>query len=281
MNKPKAWTMAAISLAVGIASYGVLKLIAPYETEDIKLEGLVPAEAVFGDDTPAAAAPAEVAAAPAEAPAEMAREDPVATIGAELAPPPDEPQLESAAAPATAAPEPAATAPEPAPAPPAAPATKPAMKAEPKPEAKPEPKPAPKPVAKTESRPATKPAAAKPAAAPAPSTVAAPATTAWWQGGSPNGLQVVYVGSASFKRAIVVLGNAPFAGATAGDQAIAVIDANGRQLSGSWEQTAVNPSMLVFPVSAPGVYQVIIGGSLSDARNRTLGVSLRGPVRVN
>src|SRR3546814_16970414 len=58
---------------------------------------------------------------------------------------------------------------------------------------------------------ASKPAVRKPAENKAATTVASKSTPWWISSGNGKGLQVIYVGSAAFERAIVVMGNAPFA----------------------------------------------------------------------
>lgn len=298
MRKLSAGTMAVVAVGVGVATWGALTLIAPHHREEVKLEGIVAPEAVFDDSAPA---PAELAEAPEPAAIEPVDDqlapEVAAPVAADLAPPPEE---EDAPAPAPAKPVPApktvaesdvvAARPPPVitPAKPQAKAELAAAKPAPvvaPPAPKPEPaKPAPKPAAvaaapKAEPKP-------KPAdvATPAPAAAHKPASTpatAWWQGpeNSAN-LQIVYVGSAAFKRAIVVMGSSAFASTASAEQYIAVIDAAGRRVAGRWEQSTANRSMLVMPVPAAGRYEVVIGGGLSDQQNRVLGATLRGSVKV-
>lgn len=293
MKKPNGRTMAAIAVAVGAITYGALTLLSPHHREEVTLEGLVPTESVFGDK--AVAAPTEVAQAAAAIPvAEPAAPPPAEiaaeTVGSDIAPPPDEPVEVPAKAPAAPVaapatpvkPKPVAPAAKPEPQAPPPPA-KPAPKVEPpvaavKPAAKPEAK-------KTEEKkaPEKKPQEKKPAAPAKPETPAAgprvPAV-AWWINQNPAALQISYVGSAAFKRAIVIMAGGNFASAAAADQHIAVLTPDGRRLSGQWELSPANRSMLVFSIPDAGPYQVIIGGAFSDQQNRAVGTTLRGSVQV-
>src|SRR3546814_13781871 len=84
----------------------------------------------------------------------------------------------------------------------------------------------------------------------------------------------------SFERAIVVMGNAPFANVSSASQNIHVTDASGKAVAGSWKLGSNNKAMLVFPVSRSGKFQVSVGAGLSDANQRKLGPAVKGPVVV-
>ncbi|HET8882647.1 MAG TPA: hypothetical protein VFM56_10775, partial [Solimonas sp.] len=254
----KGWKIAAVAIVVGVVTYVGLEVLLPHHKPDVKLRGLVPADSVFSGKLQA---PGEVAAAteatPGSAAADAGATTPsgpaVATDDAMAAsdegsdadqralvdttsPGEDDGAANADAQTTTAAAPEAAPAPEPvAPAQPA-PAPKPASKPAP---AKPAPKPAPqkKPVAK------------------------AGKTGPWWESAG-NGLHVIYAGSAAFERAIVVMGNAPFASAASANQNIHVSDAAGKAVAGSWKLGANNKSMLVFPVGKAGKFQVAVGAGL-------------------
>lgn len=239
MSNLTGWKLAVVALVVGSGTYLALEWLKPYHHPEVKMEGLVPADAVFNASATAAPAAAEEASAPAAPPAPAAPAEP--------APPPE---------PVAAAPAQPAAVPAPPPPPPAPAAT-------------------PKLAAKS-----AEPVPAKPAkAAPAKPAEAAPAANAWWQSSTP-GFAVVYVGSAAFKRALVVMANAPFASADSANQSIRVLDAAGKPVTGRWELSSVNPSMLIFPVPGSGNYQVLIGANLSDRENHSLGKAVHGPIQV-
>lgn len=245
----KGWKIAGIAVAVGVLTYVGLELLLPHRKIEVKLEGLVPADTVFGDKLKSPEEVAAAAATPGSAGADAGATTPsgpaVTTDDA------------TAAAPSTAEAPPAETAPAP-----AAPETEPAVAPEPAPTPEPA-KPAPRPQPK-------KPAVAAKPAPPGP----------WWQAGAgKSGLQVIYAGSAAFKRAIVVMGNAPFADAGAG-RSIRVSDAAGKAVAGQWELGPNNKAMLVFPVAQAGRYQVTVGSDLTDAQGRKLGRTLKGGVQV-
>ncbi|WP_051101804.1 hypothetical protein [Solimonas variicoloris] len=269
----KGWKIAALAVVVGVGTYVGLELLLPHHKTEVTLEGLLPADTVFSGTLQS---PADVAAATATPGAAQAG-------AAETAPSGPAVNTDDAAAPA--APSGAtetATAP-PAPEAEPAPATEVAAAA---PAAAPEPAPA----AATEAAPAPaeKPAAAKPAAKarPAPAKKAGADAkrdlnaSPWWQSGSGSGLQIVYAGSAAYRRAVVVMGNGPFGDAGSANQHIRVLDANGKRVAGSWEVSANNKAMLLFPVARNGRYQLVVDAGLADAQNRTLGQSLKGSVQV-
>jgi hypothetical protein len=276
----KGWKIAAIAIAVGVVTYVGLEVLLPHHKPDVKLSGLVPADSVFSGKLQA---PGEVAAATEATPGSTAADagattpsgPAVATDDAMAAsdegsdadqralvdttsPGDDDGAANADAQTATAA------APEAAPA--AEPAPEPVAPAQPAP------------------KPASKPAPAKPAAKPAPQkkpVAKAGKTGPWWESaGNGNGLHVIYAGSAAFERAIVVMGNAPFASAASANQNIHVSDAAGKAIAGSWKLGANNKSMLVFPVGKAGKFQVAVGAGLSDAKNRKLGQAVKGVVVV-
>ena len=270
----KGWKIAAVAIVVGVVTYVGLEILLPHHKVDVKLSGLVPADSVFSGtlqapDAAAAAAAATPGSETADAGATTPSGPAVNTDDATLASGdnPDAGQTalvdttasgddESVAAVDAHAADTAVSAPASEPAPSAAvAAAKPA----------------------SQPKPANKPAPAKPAAKKSVASTAKPAS--WWES-SGNGLRVIYVGSAAFERAIVVMGNAPFANVTSASQNIRISDASGKPVAGSWKLGANNKSMLVFPVSKAGKFEVAVGAGLSDAGNRKLGQSLKGPVTV-
>ncbi|WP_051277862.1 hypothetical protein [Solimonas flava] len=278
----KGWKIAALAVVIGVGTYAVLKLLLPHHKTEVTLEGLIPADTVFSGTLQS---PAEVAAATATPGAEQAgaaeasASGPAVNTDDAAAPAAEAPAAEAATAAAdSAAPAPEA---EPAPATEVAAATPPA-EAEPKPA----------PAAEAAPAPAEPPAAASPVAKarPAPAKTAAKKAGAdgkrdlnaspWWQSGSSSGLQIVYAGSAAYRRAVVVMGNGAFGDAGSANQHIRVLDGNGKRVSGSWEVSSNNKTMLLFPVARNGRYQLVIDGGLADAQNRTLGQSLKGSVQV-
>lgn len=180
----------------------------------------------------------------------------------------------------TAAPTPAAvTAAAPAPTPTAVTATP----APPRPTTAPTPRatPAPTPrVTPPPVPPATPPPTAAPRAAP-PVAQDERLNEAWWVGAErdPQRLAVVYVGSAAYTRAIVVMGDGPFADAAATGRHLRVMR-DGQTVSGQWQIAPQNPQMLVFPVADVGVYELGIAEGLADRNGRRYGVSRSGPIRV-
>lgn len=281
----KGLKIAAIAVVVGVVTYVGLEVLLPHHTVEVKLNGLVPVDSVFDSKLKS---PDEVAAAAGATPGAMAVDDsattpsgPAVASDDAMAPPADETVDEGSApdagtaaddsdssvanddtaADAGSADSTAAESTSPTPEP-AAPAAAPA-------------KPAVKPAAK-----ASKPAAAKPAAKKAPATAAASASPWWTSSSNSDGLHVIYVGSAAFDRAVVVMGNAPFASASSANQNIHVSDASGKAVAGSWKLGSSNKAMLVFPVSKSGKFQIAVGAGLSDAKNRKLGQSVKGPVVI-
>jgi len=263
MSKMAGLKMAAAAVVVGGGLYATLEVLRPYHHPEVKLDGLVPAEAVFGDQAQVASGAAATEATPAPAIAAPA--------------PAPKPTAGLAAVPASKPDSALATKPTPVDAKPAVP--KPVTPATEKPVAPTvvaaAPASAAQPVA---SKPAAKPAAPTQAPASKPPTVS---PIAWWQGsGTATGLSVSYAGSAAFKRALVVMTNGSFDNPAAPNRSIKVLGADGKAVAGSWEINAANPGMLVFPVSSNGVYQLVIGADLSDRQNRQLGRIAQGPIEV-
>lgn len=91
---------------------------------------------------------------------------------------------------------------------------------------------------------------------------------------------MLYVGSASFRRAVVVLTNGAPVDVESANRHLAVLDGSGRPVGGSWEISSANAGMLIFPLTAAGRYELIVGGQLGDRQARTLGQTLRGPVQI-
>ncbi|WP_028079546.1 hypothetical protein [Solimonas soli] len=270
------WKIGAIAVVVGVGTYVGLKLLLPHHKVEVLMEGLVPADSVFGDKLKS---PTEVAAA-AQTPG-AADAGAAATTPSGPAVNTDDATAAPAAAPAeTAAADSAAEAPPPPPAEPA-PAAAAAEPAAPAAASEP---PAP------QAKPAARPAAPKPprgdsgkapkAASAASGEAQAAASSPWWQTAGGDGLHIVYVGSAAYKRAIVVMGSAPFADAAAAGKNIQVVDRVGKRVGGAWEINRNNPTMLVLPVDANGRYQLTIGAALADAKGHELGQSLKGAVLV-
>lgn len=283
MKQTKGRTIAGMAVGVGLLTYALLKIVAPYRHQEIQLNGLVPVTAVF-DDTDAAAttsdAPTTVATAAAVAtprPAETAGVSAAATPATAPPPEPDKRQVApTAPAPLPASPVSVAPAPpQQTPSPPAASPAATVKSADKAATARSE-----RSVRKTVKEAVA--AAERPTSRPAPPASAPPiVSTAWWQTSAPSGgFQLLYVGSAAFRLAIVMLTNARPADADSANRHVAVLDANGQRVAGSWELGSANPSMLVFPITTPGRYEVVIGGGFADPQNRQIGETLRGGVRV-
>lgn len=238
--------LALVALAVGAGTYFTLTWLKPYRHVEVKMEGLVPAEQVF-DAEPLPGAASDAASSEAEAPAAS---EPAAPPPASTSTP--EPEAKPAANAASEAAGPVVS-------------EAPAVSA---------PAPEKKPTAKASS------ASSAPVKAASPKGESSEGREAWWQSTSSSGFNVVYAGSAAFRRALVVMGNAPFANADSANAAIKVFSAKGKPVVGSWELNAVNASMLVFPLSDTGLYRVQIGAGLSDRQNRALGTALQGTIRV-
>jgi hypothetical protein len=290
MNK-KILTLAAVIAVVSVGTYVVLTLVKPHNHEEAKVADVYSSDQIFAgkldpnapDETPTNGAattsgsPA-AASAPAEAtPATNTEAAPAVATAADAAPaasadtmatPVEAGGATPAAAPATAAPaqqQVAAAEPAPAPAstppPSAEPAPAPAT-AEPAPAVKPAPAPKPKHVAKKKTG------------------GGAASTKAWWPAENPDQLSLVYAGSASFKKAVVLLFNGAFFKPDSANANIKVTDSKGAAVSGSWEPGENNRRMLVFPVSANGTYKISVGADLTDSKNRKLGKALKGAVTV-
>ena len=299
-------TLVVIAAVVAVGTYLGLNHVVPYQKEEAKVAQTVPVESVFsgGLQAPAAGEPADAAAAPAAtpaaptAPAPSAESNNVPTESATVSPQAEQPAAEPAAAakpaaaPAPSKPENVAAAEPAAPkdAEPA-PAVKPAAKPAPAPVAKAEPAKKPEakaaPAAQPKAAPAAKPAASKPAAAaPAPAAApakmaAAPAATApWWGPSDASHLSLIYVGSAAFQKAIVLMFNGEFSSTDSANANLQVADAKGAKVAGSWKIGPSNKRMLVFPVNSSGKYTVSVKTGLADGSGRTVAQEARGPVTV-
>lgn len=264
----KGWKIAVAAVLVGVVTYFGLELLLPHHKVEVKMEGLVPADSVFGDslkapDQVAAAEATTPGAADVNGPAAGTSSDAAASSDDAMAPAGDDAAADTSAEPSADAA--AASDSEAAPEPETAPAA-----AEPEPAAPPVEKP----------KPAAKPAP-KPAAKPAPKKDAAPVKpTTWWVSGKSDGLQLVYAGSASFERAIVLLSGSPFAGAASANQNIHVSDSSGNAVAGQWKLSPNNSKMLIFPVPAKGTFKVSVDAGLKGANNQTVGKPLKGAVLV-
>jgi type IV secretory pathway VirB10-like protein len=271
----KGLKIAGIALIVGVGTYLGLELLLPHHKTEVTLEGLVPAESVFGDKLKS---PEEVAAAAqtpgtGEANAEVTTPSGPAVNTDDATAAASETATAAPAAEAPAPSEPAQAAAPSEPTPPPAPAAEAAPVEKPVVAEKPAAKPAAKPATKTET-------AAAPAPGKKPAAKRDVSASPWWQSSTGNGLRVVYVGSAAYKRAIVIMGNAPFGDAASAGKNIRVTDAAGKRVSGKWELGASNQAMLILPVAQAGRYQVAIDAALSDTQSRKLGTALKGGVQV-
>ncbi|NKF23100.1 hypothetical protein [Solimonas marina] len=280
----KGWKILVAAIVVGVGTYFGLELLLPHHEVEVKLSGLVPSEKVFGSSEKA---PEQLAAADAATPGAT---DGTAGAPAEAAPSTDDAMADSTATPATGTSAPADTADASSAEPPAdataaaASTDSAAPAAAPEPAAEPEPAPEPEPAAAPAPEPA--PAAAAPKPMPKPKPVAKPkpapkkpaAPKVWWTGAS-GGLDVVYVGSASFERAIAILAGSAFASADSAQQSVH-ISSGGKAVFGTWKLNDKNPRMLLFPVKSLGNYTVKIDGTLRDAQGKTVGSSMQGVVYV-
>ncbi len=291
----KGWRVAALAVLVGVLTYGSLKLLFGHRSDGVQLQGLVSAESVFGAklqlpaDLASSAPPAPLARPTAAEPAPPAATKEPAPAKGEIRAAPDSihaavrkvparvvsadrgertSRATSDAAPHQAAPVTRTDVHA------AAPATATVSTKPPKP---------PKPPASFAVAPAATPHAGS-AARIAPGPAAGrPVTTlgAWWAAvGSADGLRVIYVGSAAFRPAIVVMANAPFASASTVNATVLVRDDAGRPVAGIWELGPSNKAMLIFPVERGGGYRISIGSALSDAAGRRLGQTVAGSVLI-
>lgn len=249
----KGLTMTVVGVAVAAGTYFGLETAFPRDEEkDLGAAKLASVDEVFsGTLQEPGAAPAE----PAEEPAAESSLPPAEELAMDDSAPAQEPAVDES--------QPAVEEPEPAPE---------AIEPEPQPE------PAPEPVAKPQPAPAKPVAPSKPVTA-APSRKAEKLTQ-WWGPESAADLSVVYAGSAAYTRAIVLMFNGAFDDTSSAAKNIRVTDASGKTVAGSWQIGANNKRMLLFPVGKTGTYTVSVGSGLADRTGRTLGKSLKGPVRV-
>lgn len=277
----KVLTLAGVIAAVSVGTYAVLTLVKPHKHEEVKVADVYSADQIFGgkldpnaaDEIPSSGAAVESAAAPATetAPSEPAATETAAPVAETMATPMETGAVPPPEAPApaheqVAAAEPALAEPVAAPAPAAQPEPAPAAVAEPAPAPEATPAPAKRVVAKKKPKPA--------------STASAPAAKAWWPAENPNQLSLVYAGSASFKKAIVLMFNGAFFKPDSPNASLKVTDSKGAAIAGSWELGENNRRMLVFPVPGPGSYKVSVAADLTDAKDRKLGSALNGTVVV-
>ena len=297
-------TLVVVAAVIAAGTYFGLNMMFPYQKEEAKATAAVPADAVFsgGLQTPAASDAAEAAPAAAPAPSAAspapAASGTVPTEAAAVAPQAEQPAPEPQAETKTEAPAPAPTAKpaekvaiaEPAPEP-VKPAPAPrAASAVPKPAAAPAPalarKPEPKPATKASTVEASKPAGTPPATKVAVATAAAPPPVKakqWWTASDAGHLSLVYAGPAAFKdssKAVVLLFNGEFDSADSANANVAVQDARGGKVAGSWKVGPSNKRMLVFVVNSAGVYTIIIKTGLKDNGGRAVAQEARGPVSV-
>lgn len=122
--------------------------------------------------------------------------------------------------------------------------------------------------------------APKPKAKPkAPKVAPAEAKLAWWPAKTAGKLNLTYAGEASFTKAIVLLFDGAFDSAQSADDNIQVTTKSGQAVAGQWLVAKGNPQMLLFNVD-PGLYQVSVGGGLTDKGGRGLGAASSGLVFV-
>jgi hypothetical protein len=276
----KGWTMAAVAVAVAAGTYFTLETVfPPSQTGEVDLRVVSP-DSVFGngaagadaDDVPDTAvaelAPAKTpdandlaldeAMAPSEDQLAVTDEalaadapEPTATPGSDVVADIDAADEAGADTLATSEDDELAEAPPATPAPTATP----------------------KPAAVVAATP-------RPTARPVPARTPEARVTQWWGPESEASLSLIYAGSASYTRAIVLMFNGAFQDAGAAQQHLQVRDASGKAVSGSWQVGASNRRMLLFPVAQTGLYTVSVGGGLADQNGRTLGKAQQGPVRV-
>lgn len=290
MNK-RFLALAGVAAVLAVGTYVGLNIVKPYKQEEPKVADVTSPDQVFGADVsnpeshadeagsaPAAAAPTDTAAAqptdtavqPASpdqgsTPAPSSEVAPAATASsgegstAPLVPAGDAGSMPAAST-ETAAAEPAAA---PAPAPEPAPAAEPA--------------PAPEPAA----APVEKPKKAHVASSSKSSkSSSGSAAKVWWPAAKDDKLSLVYAGSASFKKAVVLMFNGAFFKPDGISANLKVTDKSGKAVSGSWEIGENNRRMLVFPVSSAGTYKVSIATGLTDSKGRKPAKAISGPVVV-
>ena len=291
MNK-RFLALAGVAAVLAVGTYVGLNIVKPYKHEEPKVADVTSPDQVFGADVsnPEAHANEADAAPAAAAPTDVAAVQPTDTAVQPASPDQGSapaPAAEEAAAPATASSGDGSTAPLV----PAGAGSTPAASTETaatEPAAAPATEPAPAPAA--EPAPAPEPAAApveKPKKARVASTGKSSKSSSgssakvWWPAAKDDKLSLVYAGSASFKKAVVLMFNGAFFKPDGIDANLKVTDKSGKTVSGSWEIGENNRRMLVFPVSAAGTYKVSIAGGLTDNKGRKLGSKLSGPVQVH
>lgn len=284
----KGWRIATLAVLVGLLSYGSLKLLFGHRHDDVQLLGLVSADSVFGAKLqlpadlassappaplarPAAAEPAPPAATKEPTPAKgetratpdsihaAVRQVPARVVSADRGERTS--HATSDAGPQQAAPVTRTDVHA------AAPAAATVSTKVPKP-------------TKAPASFAVAPAATPHAGSAAGRPVAAPGGAWWAAAGGADGLRVIYVGSAAFRPAIVVMANAPFASASTANATVLVRDDAGRPVAGIWELAPSNKAMLIFPVERGGGYRISIGSALSDAAGRRLSQTVAGSVLI-
>lgn len=288
MNK-RFLALAGVAAVLAVGTYVGLNIVKPYKHEEPKVADVTSPDQVFGADVSNPEAHAdEAGATPAADPTDAAASTDTAVQpaspdqGAVPAPTSDEapaaatasaddgstaalvPAGEAGAAPA---PAPEASAETAAAEPAAAPAAEPAA----------EPAPAPEPVA----APVAKPKKAHVASSGASSKSSSGSSSkAWWPAAKDDKLSLVYAGSASFKKAVVLMFNGAFFKPDGIDANLKVTGKNGKAVSGSWEIGENNRRMLVFAVPAAGTYKVSIAAGLTDSKGRKPAKAISGPVVV-
>lgn len=300
MNK-RFLTLAGVAAVLSVGTYVGLNIVKPYKHEEPKVADVTSPDQVFGasvdnpeahanEATPAGAAPAPVEAAAAQ-PSDTAVQPASPDQGGSAPAPTGEAPAAATASAAGGSSAPLVPAGTPGSAPAAtssestaasAPAAEPAAAPAPAPE------PAPAAAAAAEPAPAPTEVAAAPAEKPKKKAHSAAKSSSksssgsgakvWWPAPKDDKLSLVYAGSASYKKAVVLMFNGAFFKADTVNANIKVTDKSGKAVTGEVGEN--NLRMVVFPVSAAGTYKVSIAPGLTDNKGRKLGSKLSGSVSI-
>lgn len=118
----------------------------------------------------------------------------------------------------------------------------------------------------------------QPPAATAQTVPPNPDATAWWASTvDDEQLDIIYVGLASFDRAIAVLLDGGFDSPQSANTHLEVLR-DGTVIEGDWQISSANQNLLYFPLREGGRYEITLGAGLTDRDGRSWPVTRRGTV---
>jgi hypothetical protein len=107
-----------------------------------------------------------------------------------------------------------------------------------------------------------------------------PDATAWWAATvDDEQLDIIYVGLASFDRAIAVLLDGGFDSPESANAHLEVLR-DGTVIDGDWQVSSANQNLLYFPLRDGGRYEITLGAGLTDRDGRSWPVTRRGSVAL-